>query len=74
MIYAHWLYPNLGQLNVKGINPEKVKSVKMLNSGAELSFQKTKGGNPETGNLIINTGSSPEKPYQFDTVIKIELK
>jgi alpha-L-fucosidase len=74
IIYAHWLYPNLGQLTVKGINPEKVKSVYMLNSGAELSFQKSGRGNSEADNLVINTGSSPEKPYQFDTVIKIELK
>jgi alpha-L-fucosidase len=74
IIYAHWLYPNLGQLNVKGISPEKVKNIYMLSSGAELSFPKSRRGNSEAENLIINTGSSPEKPYQFDTVIKIELK
>lgn len=74
IIYAHWLYPNLGQLTVKGINPEKVKNLYMLNSDAELSFQKSGRGNSEADNLVIRTGSSSEKPYQFDTVIKIELK
>ena len=40
-IYAHWLYPNLGQLNAKGVVGETVKNVYLLKSGAELSYQKT---------------------------------
>ena len=73
-IYAHWMYPNIGQLNTKGINVENVKNIFLLKSGAELPFQKTWWGNTESGNLFINTGNSPDKPDKFDAVVKIELK
>lgn len=73
-IYAHWLYPNLGQLNAKGLVGDKVKSIQMLKSGAQLPFQKTWWGNTDSGNLFINTGDSPEKPDKLDAVVKIELK
>jgi alpha-L-fucosidase len=72
-IFAHWLYPNIGQINARGIPADKVKNVYLLNSGAELSYQKSWWGNSETGNFFISTGSSPQKPVPFDTVIKIEL-
>ena len=73
-IYAHWLYPNLGQLNAKGIDGELVENVYLLKSGAELSYQKSWWGNTETGNLFISAGNSPEKPVKYDTVVKIEMK
>ena len=73
-IYAHWMYPNLGQLNTKGIIFEDVKNIYMLKSGAELPFQKTWWGNTELGNIFINTGKSPDKPDKYDAVVKIELK
>ncbi|MEI6277480.1 MAG: alpha-L-fucosidase [Prolixibacteraceae bacterium] len=73
-IYAHWLYPNLGQLSAKGVDGEKVKNVYLLKSGAELSFQKTWWGNTETGNFFITASSSPDKPVEYDTVVKIEMK
>jgi alpha-L-fucosidase len=73
-VYAHWLYPNLGQLNAKGVDGEKVKNVYLLKSGAELSYQKTWWGNTETGNFFISASSSTEKPVEYDTVVKIELK
>ena len=73
-IYAHWLYPNLGQLNAKGVDGEKIKNVYLLKSGAELAFQKTWWGNHEPGNLFITIGSSPQKPVKYDTVVKIEMK
>jgi alpha-L-fucosidase len=73
-IYAHWLNTNLGQINAKGVDPEKVENVYLLYSGAELAWQKIWWGNTSPGNFFINTGSSPEKPVKYDTVIKIKLK
>jgi alpha-L-fucosidase len=73
-VYAHWLYPNLGQLNTKGVDGEKVKNVYLLKSGAELPYQSTWWGNTEAGNFFITVGSSPQKPVEYDTVVKIEMK
>lgn len=74
LIFAHWLYPNLGDLNAKGIDSKETKNVFMLNTGAELDTYKTWFGNMETDNLFIQVGKSPQKPYDYDTVIKIEIK
>jgi alpha-L-fucosidase len=73
-IYLHWLYPVLGNLNAKGINSDAVKNVFMLHSGAELSTYKTWFGDKASDNLFIRTGASPQKPYPYDTVVKIEMK
>lgn len=73
-IYAHWLYPNLGKFNAKGINGDQVKGITMLYSGAELPFEKTWWGNMEAGNLFINTYQTTEKPFMYDCVLKIEMK
>ena len=73
-IYAHWMYPNLGQLNAKGISGENVKNVTLLKSGAELPYSKTWWGNTETGNLFITASSTTDKPAKYDAVVKIELK
>jgi len=73
-IYAHWLYPSLGDLNAKGIDSQSVKNVFMLNSGAELETYKTWFGNKETDNLFIKVSKSPQKPDLLDTVVKIEMK
>jgi len=73
-IYAHWMNPNLGQLNAKGVDGEQVKNVYLLKSGAELSYQKTWWGNTETGNFFITVGNSTDKPVKYDTVVKIEMK
>ncbi|MCK9639968.1 MAG: alpha-L-fucosidase [Prolixibacteraceae bacterium] len=73
-VYAHWLYPNLGQLNAKGVDSGNVKNVYMLKSGAELPYQNTWWSNTETGNFFITVGSSTEKPVKYDTVVKIVLK
>lgn len=72
-LFAHWMHPNIGQLNARGVPTDKVKNIFMLHSGAELSWVKNWWGNMEEGNLFINTGNSPEKPYRHDTVIHIEL-
>ncbi len=73
-IYAHWLYPNFGYLNTRGVDAEIVDNIRMHYSGAELSYQKTWWGNTGEGNLFINVGSRPEQPVKYDTVIKIQLK
>lgn len=73
-IYAHWLHPTIGDLNAKGIEGDKVKNIYLLQSGAELSYKKTWWGNSDKGNLFITVGSSPQKPVDFDTVVKIEMK
>ena len=73
-IYAHWLHPKIGYLNARGADADRVKNVVMLYSGAELPWMKTWWGNTEPGNLFINTGSSPEKPLKYDTVVRIEMK
>ena len=74
VVYAHWLYPNLGQLNARGVDGDKVKNVYLLESGAELLYQKTWWGNTETGNLFIAASSTPGKPDLYDAVIRIVLK
>ncbi len=73
-IYAHWLYPYLGNINAKGINADSVKNVFMLYSGAELPTYKTWFGDNDRDNLFIRTGNSPQKPYEYDTVIKIDMQ
>jgi len=39
--YAHWLYPNLGKFNAKGVNGDSVKGIALLYSGAALPYEKT---------------------------------
>ena len=73
VLFAHWLNPNIGYLNARGAEADKVKGIYMLSSGAELPFMKTWWGNTEAGNLFINVGRKPEMPYKYDTVIKIQF-
>jgi alpha-L-fucosidase len=72
-IYAHWMYPNLGEINAKGIT-DKVKNVYLLSSGAELNYHTTWWGNNETGNFFINVEKPTTPTGKLDSVIKIELK
>ena len=72
-IYVHWMHPNLGEINAKGVG-DKAKNVFLLSSGAELPYQKTWWGNTEPGNFFINAGTPTDAPGKIDTVIKIELK
>jgi alpha-L-fucosidase len=73
-IYAHWMNPNLGELNAKGVEGDQVKNIFLLKSGGELAYKKTWWGNNESGNLFITVCSSPQKPVEFDTVVKIVMK
>jgi alpha-L-fucosidase len=74
VIYAHWMNPNLGELNAKGVDGDQVKNIYLLKSGAELKYQKTWWGNQEAGNLFIKVCASPQKPVEYDTVVKIVMK
>jgi alpha-L-fucosidase len=73
LIFAHWLNPNLGDINAKGIKVENIKNIFMLHSGAELEFKKTWWGNTGAGNCFINVVSA-NPPDKLNTVIKIEMK
>lgn len=72
-VYAHWMYPNLGSINVKGLT-EGAKNVYLLSSGAELPFYKTWWGNTEPGNFFINIGTPATPTGKIDTVIKVVIK
>jgi len=74
VIYAHWLNVFLGDINAKGLKKEDVKNVFMLGTGAELPSFTNWWGNGDEGNFFIKTGNSPNKPADYDTVIKIETK
>jgi alpha-L-fucosidase len=71
-VYAHWLNPNLGDINAKGINVDNIKNIYMLHSNAELQYYKTWWGNTTTGNCFINVVNA-NPPDKLNTVIKIEL-
>lgn len=73
IIYAHWLYPYLGQINARGIEAENVQNVSLLKSGAELPVMETWWGNKESGNFFIKASNTTKKPIKYDTVLKIEL-
>lgn len=73
-IFAHWLNPNLGDINARGIDASKVKLVTMLPTGAELKTYTSWWGNMDKGNFFITASDRPEMPYKYDTVLKIEMK
>ena len=73
VIFAHWMYPYLGQLKVSGLS-DKIKNVYMLNSGSELRYQNTLWNDQGAGNCFITVGNLINKPEQYDAVVKIILK
>ncbi len=72
-LYAHWLYPNVGYINARGISDKSVKGIWYEYSGAELNYFPTWWGNTGEGNLFIDVRRT-EKPVKYDTVLKIVLK
>jgi alpha-L-fucosidase len=74
LLFSHWLYPNIGDLNVSGVIAAKVDKVILLNSGVELPYSETWWGNMEPGNFFIKVGNSPDKPVKYNTVVKIKYK
>jgi alpha-L-fucosidase len=76
-LYAHWLYPVVGHINIKGIG-DSAGRVYLVSSGAELPAEKGWWGNDEQGNFFVNVKSPTymtfERPDQIDTAIKILIK
>ena len=76
-IYAHWLYPHMGMINIKGYT-HKIERVTLLNDGSAAATALTYWGNKKDGNFFINLRSpiylTYKRPDIVDTVLKIELK
>lgn len=72
-LYAHWMYPYLGQLKVKGVN-DRLNQVFMLNSGAELRYQNQLWNDNEPGCLFISVPEPKTPSEKMDAVVKIQLK
>jgi len=76
-IYAHWMYPFIGPINIKGIN-NKVKMVTLLSTGVEPPNEKNWWGSKGNDNLFINFGKPIHCTFPLldkaSSVIKIEMK
>jgi alpha-L-fucosidase len=76
-LYAHWMYPTVGHINIKGMG-DKAGHVTLLSSGAELPSETGWWGNSGQGNFFVNIGSPTYMTFQlpdpYDTVIKIVTK
>jgi len=77
VLYAHWMYPTIGHISVKGI-ADKTPRAYLLSTGAELPTEKGWWGNNEKDIIYVNvnrpTYMTFALPDQTDTVIKIMLK
>jgi len=75
-IYAHWMYPYVGPINIKGIN-NKVKMVTLLSTGVELPTEKNWWGSKGDDNFFINFDKpiwyTFPQPDKASSVIKIEM-
>jgi alpha-L-fucosidase len=72
-LYVHWLYPFLGDIQVKDIDNNKVESVSLLKSGAELTTYKTWFGNRDPNNLFIKANEMAQQTDKLNIVVKIEM-
>ncbi|WP_321299395.1 alpha-L-fucosidase [Marinifilum fragile] len=76
-LYAHWMYPHLGGINIKGY-AEKTKQVILLHDGSEAHTFTSWWGNQNKDNFFINVNAYPHFAYQLpddiDTVFRLELK
>lgn len=76
-LYAHWLYPHIGHLNIKGY-ADKTEMVTLLRDGSEVPTATQWFGNMNTTNFFINVAEPTYKTYQLpdslDTVFKLLLK
>ncbi|HEY0055231.1 MAG TPA: alpha-L-fucosidase [Pedobacter sp.] len=77
LLYAHWMYPKIGHINIKGYG-SKIKGVTKLFDGTEAGTANSWWGNEDPGNFFINVASPTYLTYSlpdpFDTVFRIELK
>jgi len=76
-IYAHWCFPKIGPINVKGVS-HRVKTTTLLSTGTELPVSRKWWGHIGEDNFFINMSSPIEHtfllPDKADAVVKIELK
>lgn len=76
-LFAHWMHPVIGPLNIKGIG-EKAAITTLLASGAELPTATSWWGNQGPDNFFINTGTPIHftfpLPDSLNTVIRIQMK
>ncbi len=77
LLYAHWMYPHLGGLNIKGY-AEKTNQVIMLHDGSEAPTFTSWWGNHDKDNFFINVKPCAQCAYQLpdeiNTVFRLELK
>ncbi len=77
ILYAHWMYPSIGHISIKGIS-DKTPKAYLLSTGAELPTEKGWWGNDAKDLFYVNvnrpTYMTFTLPDQTDTVIKIILK
>ena len=77
VLYAHWMYPSIGHISVKGI-ADKTPKAYLLSTGAELPTEKGWWGNNEKDNFYVNVNRPTYMTFALpdltDTVIKIVLK
>ena len=76
-LYLHCLEGTIGPVGISGIDPDKVKSVRLLSSGAEIPVIKSWATANYPGFLFISFGTDPIGTYPLpdpiDTVVEIEL-
>jgi alpha-L-fucosidase len=74
-VYAHWLYPHIGPINVGGVG-DGIGLVVLQHDGAEAKTARTWWGNQEAGNLFVNVNEPVYQtfplPDPIDTVFRIE--
>lgn len=76
VLYAHWMYPMIGHINLQGVGPV-VKTVTLLSDGSELPTSRAWWGNEQEGNFFINVAQPTYHtfalPDPYDTVIRVDL-
>jgi alpha-L-fucosidase len=76
-VYAHWMYPHVGPINVGGLGPG-IGLVVLQRDGAEAKTARTWWGNQESGNLFVNVNQPVYQtfplPDPIDTVFRIQLE
>ncbi|NNE01796.1 MAG: alpha-L-fucosidase [Eudoraea sp.] len=76
-LFAHWTYPKIGYINIKGIG-DTIDKVTFLHNGKKAPTANTWWGNEDQDNFFINVKTpiyhTFELPDKTDTVFKISLK
>ncbi|MBE9469142.1 MAG: alpha-L-fucosidase [Bacteroidetes bacterium] len=77
MLYAHWMYPKVGGINIKGY-AEKTEQVIMLFDGSVAPTFTSWWGNSDKNNFFINVKPCAQCAYplpdEINTVFRLKLK